>query len=147
MSRHERVASAIKREVSLIIHDELKDPRIGFVTITKVELSRDLRNAKIFYSVLGKEEERKKTKMALDSALGFIRSLIAERINLRFATEIMFQEDRSIEYSARIEEVLNKIKELDKPKDSSTKEDPQTTTGKEGRRSGFKKNLRKHKEA
>ncbi|MDD5770690.1 MAG: 30S ribosome-binding factor RbfA, partial [Candidatus Omnitrophica bacterium] len=57
MSRHERVASAIKREVSLIIHDELKDPRIGFVTITKVELSRDLRNAKIFYSVLGKEEE------------------------------------------------------------------------------------------
>ncbi|MDD5770963.1 MAG: 30S ribosome-binding factor RbfA, partial [Candidatus Omnitrophica bacterium] len=131
---------------SLIIHDELKDPRIGFVTITKVELSRDLRNAKIFYSVLGKEEERSKTKMALDSALGFIRSLIAERINLRFATEIMFQEDRSIEYSARIEEILNNIKELDKPKDSSAKEDPGATTGKEGRRGGLKKNLRKHKE-
>jgi len=113
MSRKDRVTQAIKREASIILHEYLKDPRLGFITITKVEMSKDLRNAKIFYSVLGKEEEHKKTKEALDSALGYIRTLIAEKINLRFAPEIIFKEDKSTEYSARIQEVLNEIKELD----------------------------------
>ena len=116
MSRHQRVEEAIRKEVSLIIHDELKDPRIGFITITRVELTEDLRFAKIFYSVLGKEEEHKKTRLALDSALGYIRSLVAQRINLRIATELMLKEDHSTEYSVRIEEVLNQIKEIDEPK-------------------------------
>ncbi len=145
MSRLERVEEAIRKEVSLIIHDELKDPRIGFVTIIRVELTKDLRNAKIFYSVLGKEDDHKKTKLALDSALGYIRSLVAQRINLRFATELVFQEDHSSEYSVRIEEVLNKIKELDQSRDSSDKAAADLNTGKEGRSSGPKKNLRKHK--
>ena len=118
MSRHERVEEAIKKEVSLIIHDELKDPRVGFVTITRVELSHDLRNAKIFYSVLGKGDSCKKTKIALDSALSYIRSLVAQRINLRFATELMFCEDHSTEHSVKIQEVLNKIK-TDEPRPSS----------------------------
>lgn len=113
MSRHERVEEAIKKTVSTIIHDQLKDPRIGFVTIIRVELSRDLRNAKIFYSVLGKDESRKKTKLALDAALGYIRSLVAQRINMRFACELMFKEDHSSEYSVQIEEILNQIKEID----------------------------------
>lgn len=116
MPRHERVEEAIKKVVSAIIHDQLKDPRIGFVTITRVELSKDMRNAKIFYSVLGKEESHKKTKLALDSALGYIRSLTARRINMRFATELIFKEDHSIEYSLQIEEALNEIKEQDEPK-------------------------------
>ncbi|TAM38996.1 30S ribosome-binding factor RbfA [bacterium] len=115
MSRHERVEEAIRKEVSLIIHDELKDPRIGFITVTRVELTKDLRFAKVFYSVLGKEEEHRKTQLALDSALGFIRSLVAQRINLRIATELMFKEDHSTEYSVRIEEVLNQIKEITEP--------------------------------
>jgi len=144
MSRLERVEEAIRKEVSLIIHDELKDPRIGFVTVIRVELTKDLRNARIFYSVLGKEEDHKKTKLALDSALGYIRSLVAQRINLRYATELIFQEDHSTEYSVRIEEVLNKIKELDQPRESS-KEATGLNSGKEGRDSGPKKNLRKHK--
>lgn len=112
MSRQERVREAIKKEASIIIHDELKDPRLGFVTITDVELTHDLRGAKIFFSVLGKEEEHKKTKDALDSALGYIRMLIAQRLKLRFAPEIAFKEDRSAEYGSKIEEVLNEIKEL-----------------------------------
>ena len=115
MSRHERVEEAIKKEVSLIIHDQLKDPRIGFVTITRVELSKDLRNAKIFYSVLGKEDSCKKTKLALDSALGYIRSQVAQRINMRFATELMFCEDHSTEQSVKIQELLDKIKQTDEP--------------------------------
>lgn len=119
MSRQEKVAEALKREVSLIIHDELKDPRIGFVTITKVEVTRDLREAKIFFTVLGKDEDYKRTKEALDSSLGFIRRLIAQRIRLRFAPELMFKEDRSSEYSIRIQEVLEEIKELDESKKSN----------------------------
>jgi len=114
MSRQERVAEAIRKEASLIIHDDLKDPRLGFVTITRVELSGDLRNAKIFFSVLGKDEEHRKTQEALDSALGFISKEISERINLKFAPEIIFREDRSAEYSVRIEEVLNELKETEK---------------------------------
>ena len=112
MSRAVRVAEAIRKEVSLIVHDELKDPRLWFVTMTRVELSGDLRNAKIFFSVLGNDEAHKKTQEALDSALGFIRKLIAQRINLRFAPEIIFRQGKSSEYSVRIDEVLNEIKEL-----------------------------------
>ena len=119
MSRQERVAEAIKKEVSLIIHDELNDPRLGFVTITGAEVSQDLRHAKITFSVLGKDEEHKKTQAALDSALGFIRRLLAQRVKLMFAPEIIFREDRSTEYSVRIEEVLNEIKEQDESKKSN----------------------------
>jgi len=117
MSRQDKVAEAIRQEASVIIHDKLKDPRLGFITITSVQITPDLRYAKIFFSVLGNEEAYKKTKSALDSALGFVRKLVAQRLNLKFAPEIAFFEDRSTEYSVRIEEVLNEIKEIDgKPK-------------------------------
>lgn len=116
MLRHEKITQAIKREISNIIHDELKDPRLGFVTITRVEMTADLRYAKVFFSVLGKEEERKKTKEALDSAIGYIRRLIAQRIRLRFTPEIMFREDRSIEYSIQIENLLNELEVKNEPK-------------------------------
>ncbi len=111
MARHERIVEALRKELSIIIHDEIKDPRLGFVTVTKVELAPDKRFAKVFYSVLGKEEDHKKTKEALDSSLGYVRKLIGERIKLRFVPELLFSEDRSQEYSVRIEEILNEIKE------------------------------------
>ena len=113
MSRQERISEAIKKEVSLIVHDKLKDPRVGFVTITGVEITKDLRNAKVLFSVLGGPEDVKKTQDALDSALGLVRSLVARRLALRFAPEIIFRQDRSSEYSVRIEEVLNEIKTLE----------------------------------
>ena len=116
MSRQERVLQALKEEVSVIIHDELKDPRLGFVTVTRAEITPDLRYAKIYFSVFGKEEDYKKTKKALDSALGYIRRLIAQRLRLRFAPEIIFKEDRSGEYSIRIQELLDQIKELNEPR-------------------------------
>lgn len=118
MLRHDKITEAIRKEASMIIHDELKDPRLGFVTITRVELTQDYRLAKIFFSVLGKDEDYKKTKIALDSALGFIRRLIAQRIRLRFAPEVIFKEDRSSEYSVRIQEILDQIKQSDEPKKS-----------------------------
>ncbi|MFZ2937753.1 MAG: 30S ribosome-binding factor RbfA [Candidatus Omnitrophota bacterium] len=124
MARFEKVAEAIKKEVSNIILHELKDPRRGFVTITQVELTPDMRSAKIFYSVLGKEEDYARTKNALASATGFIRSLIAQRLELRFAPEIIFKEDRSQEYSVRIQEILEEIKGLDQPKIISSEQAP-----------------------
>ena len=111
MSRQEKVTKALHKEISSIINDELKDPRLGFITVTKVELSKDLRFAKVFFSVLGKEQDYKNTQKALDSAAGFIKKLVCERIDLRFAPEIIFREDHSTEYSVKIEEILNQIKE------------------------------------
>lgn len=142
MSRIDKVAEAVRQEVSIIIHDKLKDPRLGFVTVTRVEMTPDLRLAKIYFSVLGKEGDYKKTKEALDSALGFVRRLIAERINLRIAPDIMFFEDRSSEYSVRIEEVLNQIKELEnKPEPVKAKKKSKKKEGKVG----VKKLRRVHK--
>lgn len=121
MSRQDRVAQALKEEIGNIIHNELKDPRLGFVTITRAEVTADLRQVKVFFSVLGKDEDCEKTKVALDSGLGFIRRLIAQRIRLRLVPEIIFREDRSSEYSVRIEEVINEIHKLDGPKDEPKK--------------------------
>jgi ribosome-binding factor A len=115
MSRTDRVSEAIREEVSLILHEKVKDPRLGFVTVTRVELAPDMRFAKVFFSVLGGAEDYKKTYDALESAKGFIRSLVAERINLRLAPELAFYEDRSAEYSVRIQELLDEVKSLASP--------------------------------
>lgn len=116
MARHDKVAKTLQKEISSIIHDELKDPRLGFVTLTRVELTQDMRFAKVFYSVLGNEQEYQKTQQALESALGFIKKLVSQRIRLRFAPDILFKEDHSVEYSVRIDEILNQIKAEQQPK-------------------------------
>jgi ribosome-binding factor A len=115
MSRRDKVKHAILREVSNILHNELKDPRLGFITVTDVDLSPDMRNAKIFYSVLGKEKDYEKTKEALESGLGYIRKLVAERIQLRFAPELCFREDHSAEYGIHMQQVFEELKNLDGP--------------------------------
>ncbi len=115
MSRHDKITEVIRKEISSIIHEELKDPRLGFVTIMRVELTRDYRYAKVFFSVLGSDEEYRKTQEALDSASGFIRRLIAQRIRLRLVPEISFREDRSCEYSIQIQKALDEVKQLSQP--------------------------------
>ncbi len=107
--RAERVAEAIKEEVSLIIQKEVKDPRIGFLTVTAVELSDDLRYAKIFVSVYGSEKERRKSLKGLQSATRFIRRGIGQRVKLRYIPEIVFKWDESIEKGAHIEELLRQV--------------------------------------
>ncbi len=109
--RHEKVIAALKREISNIVHHELRDSRLGFVTIMRVELTSDLRYARVYFSVLGGEREQKLTRDALESAKAFIRCLIAQRVKLRFTPDISFKLDHSAEYSIRIEEKLDKIKE------------------------------------
>ena len=108
--RPERVKEAIRRLVSNLIQDELRDPRIGFVTITKVEITDDLRFAKIFYSVLGSEKVKKDTKIGLESAKKFLKMRIGDELKLRFTPDISLREDKSFECSQRIEDVLGRIK-------------------------------------
>lgn len=114
MSRKDKVQEAIKQEVSSIIHDELHDPRIGFATVTKVDVSLDLKHAKIYVSVLGKSQQDNSTFIALDKAKGYVRKLLARRLKMRFVPEITFKEDRSIEYSVYISQKIDEIKKAHK---------------------------------
>ncbi len=110
MSRIEKVSEAIKQEVSKIIHDELRDPRLGFITVMGVEVTKDLQIAKIFYSVMGSPEQKLKCAQALGSALGFIRRLIGERLNLRVTPEVIFKLDNSVDYSIEIADKIERVK-------------------------------------
>ncbi len=110
MNRKDKVAEEIRREVSLIIQEELRDPRLGFITITRVELTPDLRFARIFFSVYGDEKQWQDTQAGLDHANGFIRRMLGERLGLRFVPEIAFRTDHSSEYSVLIESQLAEIR-------------------------------------
>lgn len=108
-NRIDRISEEVKRELSLIIH-EMKDPRLsGMVSVIGVRVTKDLKFAKAFISVLGSEEEKKNVLDALKSAAGFIRKEIGHRINLRATPEFSFVIDDSIEYGAHINEVLKNL--------------------------------------
>lgn len=109
--RIEKVQELIKQEVSQIILQELKDPRIGFVTVTQVDVTGDLRSAKIYVSLMGNDTQIKDCWTALQSSLGYIRREIGKRIRLRCTPELSFQLDKSLDYSVHIQELLTKIKE------------------------------------
>lgn len=104
-----RVGEQIKKELSQIIQTELKDPRVGFITVTGVEATSDLSQARVFLSVLGSEEQKEETLKALARATGFIRSELGKRIRLRHTPELLFKFDSSIEYGSRIETLLEEI--------------------------------------
>jgi ribosome-binding factor A len=112
--RPERVADQIRSEVAGIIETELRDPRIGFTTVTRVEVSADLGRARILVSVLGSEEIREKSLEGLNSAASYVRREITHRLRLRRAPEIVFVLDRGPEEGARIETLLQKLHIEDK---------------------------------
>jgi ribosome-binding factor A len=109
MSRKDKVRAELKREISSILHDKIKDPRLGFLTVIDVELSVDLRYANVYYSVLGPEQDEKINQEILESASGFMRKLIAERLKLRFVPELHFILDKSFEKSFQIQKILDDI--------------------------------------
>ena len=112
--RVEKLQELIKQEISDIIFNELKDPRIGFVTVTSVACTEDLREAKIYVSVMGDEKKARDTLHGLSSSLGFVRREIGKRIRLRFTPEISFALDTSLNYSDHTQRLLNEIHE-DRP--------------------------------
>jgi len=108
--RVEKVQELIKQELSKMILTELKDPGIGFVTVTQVEATGDLRSAKVYLSLLGSDEQKAQTWQALQRALGHMRSEIGKRIRLRLTPELSLHLDESLDYSTHIQEILLKIK-------------------------------------
>jgi len=108
-SRAERMAEVIKSEGSDIIQRGLKDPRIGFVSITDVVVSNDLRHAKIFVSVLGDDAAKRRTMEGLNRARGHIRSELGARLAIRFVPEIHIRLDESIERGVRISSLVRKV--------------------------------------
>jgi len=114
--RMTRLAHQFQQEIATIIHQELKDPRLGFVTITRVTLTNDLRYATAFFSCLGGGEERGRSQEALDHASGFVHGLLKKRFRLKVVPEIRFKYDESIEAAFEIERLFDK---LGKPPEAS----------------------------
>jgi ribosome-binding factor A len=109
--RTRQVGELLKEELSDIIRREVKDPRIGFMSITDVEVPTDLRSARVYVSVLGTDEEREATVAALRSAAGFIRYHLKPRLRMRQIPELDFRSDRSMEYAQHISETLRVIEQ------------------------------------
>jgi ribosome-binding factor A len=109
--RQRRVAELVHRELSLLLLNETRDPRVAGVTITDVDVTPDLMLARIYFSVLGGAEEEKEAQAGLQSASGFLRSQLAGRIYLRFVPELSFHLDTSAAYARRIEDILDQIAE------------------------------------
>lgn len=111
--RRERVAALIRDVVSEMFLRRIKDPRIGFVSVVNVEVTRDLSLAKVFISVLGDDEDRERTMEGLKSAQGLIRSEVARELGVRYAPEIHFFLDQGIEHSIKVSQLLEEIKKAD----------------------------------
>lgn len=108
MDRTDRISEEMKKEVSSIIRNELKDPRLPeMLSITSAEVTRDLRYAKIYISVLGSEEEKKNALKGLKNAAGFIRREVGHRMQLRYTPELIFELDNSIERGVYITKLIN----------------------------------------
>lgn len=118
--RADRVSLALKREVAQMLLREIKDPRIGMVTITGVKMSPDLRHAHIYYSVLGEDKELQDSAAGLKQATPFIQRQIGRRLRLRYTPEIDFQFDHSLEYGSHIEQLLKSIASEPKPPEDET---------------------------
>jgi ribosome-binding factor A len=113
--RSDKVADLIQKEISQMLVKSIKDPRIGFITITRVTVSEDCRFARVYYSVAGTQEERESSMKGLDSAKGFVRKELGRRIRLRYTPDITFQFDPSIEYAIHMEELIQNIRQGKEP--------------------------------
>jgi len=111
--RPSRVGELIHKEITDILLKGLKDPRIGFVTITGVDVTPDLHLARVYFTVIGDDESRKNTEKGLMRAVPFFRRELGKRLRMRYTPDILFHYDTSIEYGTRIESLLKQIKPQD----------------------------------
>ena len=105
-----RVNQLLKEEISMLLQRELKDPRLGFVTVTEVDVTADLKHANVYVSVLGPEERWVSSLQALQSARGFVWSWLRRHLDLRVTPEIAFRPDRSMEHAAHIQALLAELR-------------------------------------
>ena len=112
-NRTDRIADQIQRELANLIQFEIKDPRVGMVTITAVEVSKELEYARIYFTVLGDEQSRKATGEGLSRAAGFLRRELAHRLKLRTTPSLQFMYDESIDRAAKMSELISSAIESD----------------------------------
>jgi ribosome-binding factor A len=113
--RPERLAEEMREEIARMIASELKDPRLGFVTVTRVELAHDLRYARVHVGVLGTEAEREKSLAALRSAAGFVRRALGRRLRIHHSPEVDFRYDKGLEATDRVARLLQEEAAKEKP--------------------------------
>jgi ribosome-binding factor A len=107
--RTERVAEELREEVARLLAREIKDPRIGFVTVTRAQISPDLRSARVFVGVLGDAKQRRETLQGLTQATGYIRRAVGQRLRLRLTPELTFVYDEGIEATSRVAQLLDQV--------------------------------------
>lgn len=107
--RVERIQEQVREEVSQMLQTEVRDPGVGLVTVTRAKVTADLSLARIYWTIIGNDEERKKTQKALERASGFVRHLLAERLTLRRSPEVKFIFDQSVAAQDRIEQIIQEI--------------------------------------
>jgi len=108
-SRSHRVGDQILREISNLLLRKVRDPRLKGVSLTDVRMSKDLRHAYVYYSLFGQDEQKKEAQAGFESAKGFIRKEIGERVHLKYIPDIQFKYDTSLEYGQKMERLLEKI--------------------------------------
>ncbi|MFQ5788903.1 MAG: 30S ribosome-binding factor RbfA [Acidobacteriota bacterium] len=134
--RPERVAERIRVEIARILQRELKDPRVGLATCTRVRVSGDLRIAKVYVSVLADKSEQEKTMAALQHASGFVRRILGGRLGLRVSPEVRFVFDPAVEYGIRLEQLLEEGSLAAKRAEEEEEELPAAASRKAGGKEG-----------
>jgi len=119
-TRQQRVQELLVQEISDIVRREVRDPRVGFVTITGAEVTPDLRQARVFFTVLGDTNQREDTAISLNRAAGFIRGEFAQRAELRFVPNLKFEYDTGMERGLRISQLLEQVRRDDEQAAKST---------------------------
>ena len=110
-TRKERLNRQLQEEIAAILQWDLKDPKMGFVTITRVELAGDLSHAKVSYSCLGSPEDRQRSQEALERAAGFVRGLMKKRLRLKIIPELVFRYDETIAQAIELSAKLDQLKQ------------------------------------
>ncbi|MEW8971161.1 30S ribosome-binding factor RbfA [Mesobacillus jeotgali] len=121
--RVNRVGEQMKKELGDIISRKIKDPRVGFVTVTDVQVTGDLQQAKVYISVLGDEQQREDTLKGLAKAKGFIRTEIGQRIRLRKTPELIFEFDETMAYGNRINSLIHELHRDEQPGEETQEKD------------------------
>ncbi len=129
-SREERLSEEIKKITSKIIRDELRDPRIAPITsVTEVDVTRDLRFATLFISVLGSEEDKKGTIEALNHAKGLLRKEVGKRISSHYTPEIVIKMDESIEHGVKMHQKINEVREKEEARNAKNSSKEEEASG------------------
>jgi len=126
MSRIDRVNHELKKAISEVLLFEVQDQRIGLITVTHVQASADLKQAKVYYTILGDEKKREDAKKGLDSASGFMRQALAHKMSMKSTPELVFYLDDTLDRTIKVEEMLDEIR--DETEDETREDDRENLT-------------------